>query len=452
MTLEEKGIKKIGDKLLIDLFPINRSVTGEGVRKTFTILKEIVNINIHEIPSGIKCADWKIPNEWNVKDAYIKTSSGKKIIDFNKNNLHLLNYSTPINKKLKFSELKNHLYSLPRLPHAIPYRTSYYSKNWGFCISYNQYRRLNHYDTYHVYIDSTLKPGSLTYADKVLKGTSGQEFLVTTYCCHPSMANDNVSGMVLWTLLLKRLQSKKTYHSYRFLIAPETIGSLAYLSKNKKTLMKVLGGFVITTVAGPGKFGYKRTFLGNHLIDRIVRLVFRDLKLKYLEYPFDIQGSDERQFSSHPFRIPIGTISKDKYYEYDYYHTSLDNLKFININNLFKTYKLYSLAIDYLEMNRVFSPTLSFGEPMFSKRALYPTIGGQINPRYSETFYRKNHSLFLEQNKIRDDNLKIIRWLMFYCDEKLSLLDISEKTGVSMASIYTNAITLKKLGLLKEQK
>src|SRR4030067_1314164 len=236
MTLDEKEMKKIGEKLLIDLFPITRSITGQGVRKTFNILNGLININIHEILSGTKCADWKIPHEWNVQDAYVKNSSGKKIIDFNKNNLHLLNYSIPINKRVKFNELKNHLHTLPYLPHAIPYRTSYYNKNWGFCISYNQYRRLNHNDTYHVYVDSTLKPGSLTYADKVLKGISGQEFLVTTYCCHPSMANDNVSGMVLWTLLLRWLQSKKTYHSYRFLIAPETIGTLAYLSKNRKTL------------------------------------------------------------------------------------------------------------------------------------------------------------------------------------------------------------------------
>lgn len=421
------------DNLLRVLFPLTRSITGEGLRKTLRVLKTVANFNIFEVPSGTKCFDWKIPPEWQISAAYIKDSSGKKIVDFSDNNLHLVNYSESVNKIVSFKELDEHLHTLPDLPKAIPYRTSYYKKNWGFCISYNQYKKLARDGKYHVVIKSKFKRGSLTYGEKVLNGFSGQEYLISTYSCHPSLANDNLSGIILWSLLLRELKKTKTYHSYRFVIAPETIGALSYLWSKKNVISKVKGGFVITCVAGSGPLGYKETFLGNHLIDKVVRMVFRDLGIAYKKYPFDVHGSDERQYSSPYFRIPIGTITKDKYYEYRYYHTSLDNLKFIKSTYLVHTLRIYLKVIEYLELNRVYKSLNPWGEPMLGKRGVYPDIGGAVNPK------RTNR-----------DNLEIMRWLLFYCDGQNSLLDIYEKTGVSLPWLDENVQRLQEMKLLKE--
>lgn len=340
---------KEADELLHRLFPICRSITGDGVRQTLSILQKVSNFDLKEIRSGRPCYDWTIPEEWNIKDAYIEDSDGKRVIDFRISNLHVVSYSIPIDRKMDFGELRGHLHTLPGLPDAIPYRTSYYNRDWGFCLSYNQLKRMDNNKRYHVVIDSTLKPGSLTYGESLIKGSGKGEFLFSTYCCHPSLANDNLSGQVLWALLLRELRARKLKYSYRFLIAPETIGAIAYLSHNESAIKNLSGGFVITSVAGPGKFGYKHTYLGNHFIDKAVEENFNKSGIDYVSYPFDVNGSDERQYSSPYFRIPIGTICKDKYYEYDYYHTSLDDLDFISAENLVETLTLYLSTIDKIE-------------------------------------------------------------------------------------------------------
>jgi len=442
---------KESEIILKKLFPICRSITGNGVRQMLSILKkEVTDFDIKEIPSGTVCYDWVVPDEWNISDAYIADSSGKKIIDYKKNNLHIVNYSVPVNQTMKFDELKKHLYFLPDMPNAIPYRTSYYKRTWGFCLSYNQLKEMDKKAKYHVFIDSALRPASLTYGEKIIKGTSGKEFLFSTYCCHPSLANDNLSGQVLWSFLLRQLKAKKLRHSYRFVILPETIGAIAYLSKNETKMKKISGGYVITSVAGPGKYGYKYTYLGNHLIDKAVENTFKDLKIKYIPYPFDILGSDERHYSSPFFRIPIGTICKDKYYEYDCYHTSLDNLDFISAKNLIKTLDIYSKVIDRLEMDLTFKSLCPYCEPNLGKRGLYPEIGGSIKQKAAD-FKKKHHDRkyqISQKENIKGNKLDIIRWLLFYSDGKTSLFDIYHKTGFQIEQLYEVAEELRRHNLL----
>jgi len=436
--MTETPILQLAGQLLQRLFPICRSITGDGVRETLAVLREQVEFDVREIPSGTACYDWIVPDEWNVRDAFIADASGKRVVDFKANNVHLVSYSIPVEAEMTFEELAPHLHTLPDLPDAIPYRTSYYNRNWGFCLTQRQMDALDRQGRYHVRIDSDLEPGSLTYGESRLAGTSGQEFLVSTYCCHPSLANDNLSGIVLWSLLLKGMSQRKTRHSYRFVIIPETIGAVVYLSQNEEQARKLSGGFVITTVGGPGNFGYKTTYQGNHLIDRLVRLTYKELDLDYIEYPFDVNGSDERQYSQPYFRIPVGTICKDKYYEYPYYHTSLDNLEFVKAENLIQTLNLYRLAIEKLEQNGTYRSKMLYCEPMLGKRGLYPKVGGAIRQKVSDVQSdHEQRGYLVDEGKIMYGNeLDAIRWLMFYADGQTSLLDIAEKTGLPMRQLY----------------
>jgi aminopeptidase-like protein len=439
--------------LLRRLFPLCRSLTGAGVRQTLAILREIADFAIHEVPSGTPAYDWIVPDEWNVRDAYVADRHGRRVIDFRQNNLHLVSYSIPFEGTLTFEELRPHLHTLPDLPDAIPYRTSYYNRTWGFCLSQRQFDALDREERYFVKVDTTLAPGSLTYGEKVLTGTSDQKYLISTYCCHPSLGNDNLSGLVLWALLLRELSRRTLKHSYYFLIAPETIGALVWLARNESLARTLTGGFLISTVAGPGKFGYKRTFRGHSVIDRVVRQTFRELCLDYLEYPFDVNGSDERQFSSPAFRIPVGTICKDKYYEYPYYHTSLDNLEFISPEALIQTLQIYLFAIEKLEQNRIYRSLVPYGEPMLGKRGLYPKLGGSIKQRAANLHlpHEMRPYQVSEENILYGSELDAIRWVLFYSDGQTSLLDIAEQVGVPMKQLYDTAENLVQHGLLTRE-
>ena len=406
------------DKMLKELFPITRSITGDGVRQTYKILNKIAKFKIYEIPTGKKCYNWIVPKEWVIRDAYVEDDKGKRIIDFKKNNLHVLNYSTSVNDTVSYAKLTKHLYTLPQMPEAVPYRTSYYKKNWGFCISYDQFKKLDKKAKYKVYIDAKHKKGNLTLGDYRHKGISKEEYLISTYSCHPSLANDNLSGMVLWIFLLKILQSLKTRHNYKFCIWPETIGAMVYLSTHEEEMKRVNGGFVVATVGGTENFGYKKTFLGDGRIDRAVRRAFRKFDTKLLLYQFEPIGSDERQLSSPGFRIPTGTITKGKYGEYPYYHTSLDNLDYVKAENIAKTLKLYLASLQELEANVTLKSNLPFCEPNLGERGLYPATGGAINSKNAA-------------NK----DLDIMRWVLFYADGDNSALDISEKTGFSAGDV-----------------
>jgi len=438
--IDKEKIIEETKNLLNELFPICRSITGDGVRKSLSILKSIIDFEIKGIPSKTQCYDWTVPNEWNINDAYVKNSAGQKIIDFKKNNLHVVGYSIPINRTMSFSELDEHLHTLPKLSDAIPYRTSYYKQDWGFCLSQIEYEQMNKNDTYQVLIDSSLYPGKLNYGESIVKGISDHEFLFSTYCCHPSMANDNLSGLVLWALLLRILKNKKTIHSYRFIAVPETIGSISYLHKHQNEMKKILGGFILTCTGGPENFSYKQTYLENHLIDKTVQDTFKELTIDPIIYPFDIRGSDERQYSSPFFRIPIGTICKGKYHEYDYYHTSKDDLAFVDPENIVKTLFVYLKIIDNLEKTKSFSKNNAnqnnmyhnsnstifkslhpYCEPMLSKRGLYPTLGGSIRQKISST---------KSSSDIENDIFDAISWILFYSDGYTSINDISKKTKI----------------------
>jgi aminopeptidase-like protein len=429
-------------KLAERLFPINRSITGDGVRTTLKIIKEYIpKLNIQEFPSGMSVYDWVIPNEWNIKDAFIADSNGDKIIDLNDNGLHVMSYSTPINKKLSFKELRSHLHSLPDLPNAIPYRTSYFKDDWGFCLSQNQLNRFDEQANYQVVIDSTLGPGHLTLADSILKGTSDQEFLISTYCCHPWMANDNLSGIVVATFLNKWLSENGHRHSYRFVILPETIGAVTYLANNENCMKKLEGGFVVSCCGGPGRISYKNTFLGNHLIDRATNIAFRDAGIKPWLRPFAPDGSDERQYSMPAFRIPVATIAKDKYYDYDYYHTSLDNLDFISGNALLQTLKLYINAIQILENNVLYESLMPYCEPQLGKRGLYPQTGGSIKQSSNKS-----------KTVTVDQQVDALTWVMFLADGSMDLLGMAERSGLPFDILLNASQKLLSKNLIRQSK
>ena len=422
------------DKYLRRLFPITRSIAGNGNRETLEILKEIIPIKIIEYPSGKKVYDWIIPNEWNIKDAWIKNSKGEKVIDFKLSNLHVVNYSIPIHGFFTFNELKYRLYYLEGLPDAIPYRTTYYNKNWGFCLSYNDYNNnFFHNETYEVFIDSEHKSGSLSIGEILINGASQKEYLISTYICHPSLANDNLSGPILTAFLAKEIVSKTLNFSYRIVFLPETIGAITYCAYNETIMKQIEAGFVITTVGGPGDFGYKQSFNSEHPINNIIESVFKTNKIDFKCYPFDPIGSDERQYSSQGFRINIASITKDKYYEYDYYHTSKDNLDYVKAENINKTLNLYLQAIDLIDNDLTYINNNTNCEVMLSKYGLYPDIGGDNKPK-------KNGMCELD----------IMLWLLFYCDGRMSMCEISKKLNCALDVLLPIVEKLKKKNIIEK--
>ncbi len=431
----KKNILKEIDELFEALFPINRSLTGQGNRDTLSIIKDYVPLRILEIPSGKTVYDWTIPNEWNVSEAWIKNASGKKIVDFKKNNLHLVSYSSYIHKKLEFKKLKKNLHYLNESPNTIPYRTTYYNENWGFCLSKNEFLMMEkEKGPFEVFINSEFNNnGSLSIGEILIPGFSKKEILISTYICHPSLANDNLSGIILTAFLARYIrQIKERYYSYRIVWLPETIGAIAYCSHREKELKKIDIGFVITTVAGPGKIGFKNSFEKNNPINKIVRDILKSNIKDFVEYPFDINGSDERQFSAKGFRINTVSITKSKYYEYKEYHTSDDNLDFISSNSLYQTLDLYIKAIKKLETRIIFDNISPNCETMLSKYNLYPVFGGAQNPNF--------------EYKTRLDK---ILWILFKSNGKLSTQDIAEETNIDNNEIIEISEFLEKKKILK---
>ena len=442
---------ELANTYLRKLFPINRSILNSGVKESLEILKEIVDFDILEVSTGYDCFDWKVPEQWEVSEAYIEVD-GKRIIDFRTNNLHVLNYSEAIDRIVSFEELKQHLHYIPELPKAIPYKTSYYKKEWGFCISYQQFKKLQTDKEYKVKIDSHFIDGNLLIGEKLLKGKSKEEILISAYTCHPSMANDSLSGVIMWMLLLKILSKEKLYYSYRFVLVPETIGAITYLHLNKDAIKEnVKRGFVLTTCGGPGKLGYKRSFKGDDIIDLATKAAFNELKQNYIEYPFDVNGSDERQYSSPYFRIPCATISKDKYYEYSQYHTSLDNLNFVKSDYLIQSLEVYLTAIQNLELSHYKFKSLNpAGEPFFTKRNLYSSYGITINnsTEYNTKHLDSTYTVTGELN-ITGNEIDIMLWFLFWADGEHTLVDISCKTNKNISELYKAAQKLVQLQLLE---
>jgi len=389
VDLEAYDIQQYGSEmydLICELYPICRSITGDGVRKTLRILQQLIPLEIHEVPTGTQVFDWTVPREWNVRDAYVKNSRGEKVIDFQASNLHLLNYSMPIHKTMPLSELKEHLFTLPEYPDLIPYRTSYYKETWGFCLSENALQKLEEGE-YEVCIDSSLETGYLTYGEYYLPGKTESEVLFSCHICHPSLCNDNLSGIALATFLAKTLSSQSTRYSYRFLFIPGTIGSITWLCLNESKTAQIRHGLVISGVGDTGKMTYKKSRRGDAEIDRVVTCVLQHSGENYAIEEFSPYGYDERQYCSPGFNLPVGRLSRTPFGQYPEYHTSADNLDFIDSNSLTDSFNKYLEILSILENNKIYTNTNSRCEPQLGKRGLYGSLGGEQDKKINEMHY-----------------------------------------------------------------
>lgn len=391
-----------------DLFHINRSLTGDGVRETLLYLKNILpNLFIHEVPSGTKAFDWIVPDEWTIRDAYISDESGKRVVDFQQHNLHVVGYSEPVDLWLDREQLERYLHSLPDQPNAIPYVTSYYKREWGFCLTHNQ-RMLLPQGLYHAVVDSDLKPGVLNYAELIIPGETDAEVLLSTYICHPSMANNELSGPIVTTALAKWLQNlEKRRYTYRIVFIPETIGSIVYLSKNIDQLKcHVIAGFNITCVGDDRCYSYLPSRNGSTLSDQVALHVLQHTDPNFKRYKWLDRGSDERQYCAPGVDLPIASIMRSKYGEYPEYHTSLDNLNLITPSGLEGGYAAIRRAIEILEQNVYLSVTV-ICEPQLCRRDLYPTLS------------------IKESAKESGEQVRAMMNLISYCDGSLTLLEIA---------------------------
>ncbi|NJR64302.1 MAG: DUF4910 domain-containing protein [Leptolyngbyaceae cyanobacterium CRU_2_3] len=414
--------------LISSLYPICRSITGDGVRKTLHILQQLIPLQIYEVPTGTPVFDWTVPKEWNVRDAYVKNCLGEKIIDFQASNLHLLNYSTPIHQTMPLSELKAHLFTLPEHPEWVPYRTSYYKENWGFCLSHNTLQSLEDGE-YEVYIDSSLEDGHLTYGEYYLAGETDDEVLFSCHICHPSLCNDNLSGIALATFLANHLSSLTRRYSYRFLFIPGTIGSITWLCLNANQTHRIKHGLVVSGVGDAGKMTYKKSRKGDAEIDRIVAHV-----LKYSSHPYALEdfspyGYDERQYCSPGFNLPVGRLTRTPFGQYPEYHTSADNLDFVKPAYLADSWMTYLAIIEILEQNRRYANTNPQCEPQLGKRGLYEAFGGKQDKKDSEM---------------------AMLWVLNLSDRNHTLLNIAERAGMKFQVIRNAAVALLNAGLLQE--
>lgn len=425
MNLSDSG-RHMHD-LISELFPECRSLTGNGVRRTLDVLKrEIDSLVVHEVPSGTCCFDWTVPDEWNVLNAFVIDPAGERILDFQQNNLHLLGYSLPFDGEIPLEELNEHLYSLPEQSDVIPYVTSYYSPRWGFCLAHSQRERLRP-GMYRVKIDTEFSKGSLTYAEAFLPGEEEREILLSTYICHPSLANDNLSGPALMTALWKWLATQRRRFSYRFVFVPETIGAIAYISRNFEELRrKTYAGYVLTCVGDERAVSFLPSRRGDALVDRVSRHVLRYAAPEYREYSFLERGSDERQYCSPGVDLPVASIMRSKYGTYPEYHTSADNLEFVTPQGLAKSFELYCRCLDLLEKNRVYQTTCCC-EPQLGKRGLYPTLS----------------------MKGSAGDVRVYMNLLAYADGECDLVGIAEHIGVSAEELVPLVEKFLEHGLLR---
>lgn len=424
----ESKVKEEMYELCERLFPICRSITGDGVRKTLQMLVEVYGneINIHEVPTGTKVFDWTVPKEWNIKEAYIENSKGQRVIDFKNNNLHVVGYSLPVDKFVDLQELKSVVYTQPDQPDAIPYVTSYYKECYGFCMSQNQLDKLPE-DTYHIVIDSELKEGSLTYGEIIIPGDTEEEVFLSTYICHPSMANNELSGPVVATFLAKWLNLLvKRRYTYRIIFIPETIGAITYLSKNLQYLKEhVIAGFNLSCVGDNRTFSYVESRYGDTLADKAAKNVLSFYYPDYKTYSFLKRGSDERQYNAPGVDLPVCAICRSKYGEYPEYHTSKDNLELISPEGLLGAYEVYQQCILSLENNYSYKINV-LCEPQLGKRGLYPTTS----------------------QKRTYDAVKVMIDFIAYADGSNDLIDISNIIGVPVNELLTVIEKLEKVDLL----
>ncbi len=410
-----------------EIFPICRSITGEGVRQTLDLVGQRIPLTRYEVPSGTQVFDWQVPLEWNIRDAWVKDSSGRRVIDFQKSNLHVVSYSTPVRESLSLAELRARLHSIPEHPDWIPYRTSYYKPNWGFCLRDRDLQALRE-DRYEVCIDSTLCAGSLTYAECYLPGASAQEVLIFTHVCHPSLANDNASGIAIATELARALGDSQRALSYRFVFSPGTIGAITWLARNEHNVGRIAHGLVLGLLGDPGPLTYKMSARGDATVDRTAAHVLQSLGLPNRIVPFSPYGYDERQFCSPGFNLPVGRLTRSPNEGYPQYHTSADDLTLIAGEHLAESLYACARVLAALDGNGTYRSTSPKCEPQLGKRGLYRPTGGK-GPGPFE------HALL---------------WVLNQSNGERSLLDIAERSAVPFDVLRSAADALLAAGLLTE--
>jgi aminopeptidase-like protein len=413
--------------LAAKIYPICRSITGNGVRQTLREVAAHIPLDIHEVSTGTPVLDWTVPREWNIRDAWIKNARGEKVVDFNRSNLHVMSYSMPVHRRMSLEELKPHIHTLPDQPDLIPYRTSYYAENWAFCMSHRQFEALRD-ETYEVSIDSSLIDGHLTYGEYLHRGETEEEFLLSAHLCHPSLANDNCSGIALLAQLAKRMSGLRTRFSYRFLFAPGTIGAITWLARNEANLHRIKHGLVVSMLGDRGGPTFKKSRRGNAEIDRAMIHALNCSGLPATVEEFSPYGYDERQYCSPGFNLPVALLQRSKFGTIPEYHTSADNLDFISPEALGESYRLIGDAIAAIEGNGVFRNTVAKGEPQLGRRGLYGAIGGDKDAAAS--------------------NMAML-WILNLSDGEHSLLDIAERARLPFAVVRRTAELLQKHDLLK---
>lgn len=412
--------------LIARLYPICRSITGDGLRQTLGILGEIAPLQTVEIPSGTQVLDWTVPPEWNVREAWVANSRGERVIDFRRSSLHLVSYSVPVRARLTLEKLRPHLHALPNRPDWIPYRTSYYEEAWGFCLPQRQLDALPDGE-YEVCIDSTLAPGHLTYGELLLPGESKDEVLLSAHVCHPSLADDNLSGAAISAFLARHFAKVRRRLSLRFLFAPGTIGAIAWLARNREGLWRIRHGLTLTCLGDSCPFTYKRTVSGTAEIDRATAHVLAQSGYAHQLIDFFPYGYDERQYNAPGFRLPVGSLMRGQHGQFPEYHTSGDDLSFVSAERLAESFRVLAKIIELLDGNLRYRNLAPYGEPQLGRRGLYRALGGSGIP----------------------DLQMAMLWVLNLSDGTQSLLDIAQRSRLEFAVVRAAAELLARHGLLE---
>ena len=409
------------------MYPLCRSITGDGVRATLRIVDEYIPLHVHEVPTGTQVLDWTVPQEWNIRDAYVADGTGRRVVDFAASSLHVLGYSVPVSATMPLAELREHLHTLPDRPSWVPYRTSYYRPEWGFCLAQETLDALPEGD-YEVRIDSTLADGHLTYAEHVVPGRVPDEVIVSCHVCHPSLANDNLAGVAVAVFLARELAERQPYYTYRFVFAPGTIGAITWLARNRERVDRVKHGLVLACAGDAGQLTYKRSRRGDAEIDRVLRHVLTDSGRPHRITEFTPYGYDERQYCSPGFDLGVGSLTRTPYAGYPEYHTSADNLDFVSPAAMADTLAVCREAFGLLDRNRRYVNLSPYGEPQLGRRGLYDSLGGRSDAKEAQM---------------------AMLWVLNLSDGEHSLLDVAERSGLPFDTVAVAAEALHGAGLIK---
>jgi aminopeptidase-like protein len=419
------GVGEEMHRWVAELYPFCRSITGNGVRETLRRVGRILPLTLHEVPSGTRAFDWVVPAEWNIRDAWVKGSRGERVIDFRRSNLHVVSYSRPVKAHLSLAELKPHLHTLPEHPDWVPYRTSYYDAGWGFCLSHRELAALPE-DDYEVCIDASLEPGHLTYGECVLPGSTTDEVLISCHTCHPSLCNDNLSGIVVAAGLGRALAARAHRYTYRILFIPGTIGSITWLARNEAAVDRIRHGLVLSCLGDAGRPTYKKSRRGDAEIDRAVRHVLAARGADHAIVDFAPWGYDERQYCSPGFDLPVGCLMRTPHGSFPEYHTSADDLDFVRPAALADSLALCEAVVRVLEANRAYRSRNPKCEPQLGRRGLYGALGGAAR---------------------RDTELAML-WILNLSDGRHDLLAIADRSGIAFQVVAQAAELLVAKGLL----